>query len=122
MALFSGFSNDQCEEQKSILLARLQSLEELAYELAGHTFSLSSPEDVAQVLFDELRLPPTGDVTCPHPQKTLGPARRGPRGRVKQTASTAKDVLEKMKHLHPLPGNVHNYLELQTDSFIDFIL
>ena len=105
MVFCLGFSDEECEGQKAILLERLTSLEELAYQLAGHPFSLSSPEDVAQVLYEELRLPPTGDVTCPHPQKTLGPARRGARGRVKQTASTAKDVLEKMKNLHPLPGN-----------------
>ena len=56
-----------------------------------------------QVLFVELKLPPSGDPTNPHPHKTLGPARRSARGRVKAQYSTAKDVLEKLKPLHPLP-------------------
>ncbi len=57
-----------------------------------------------QVLYGELRLPPSGDVAAPA-VKTLGPARRPPaRGRAKSQLSTAKDVLEKLKKLHPLPG------------------
>ena len=36
--------------------------------------------------------------------KTLGPARRNARGRIKVQYSTAKDVLEKLKAMHPLPG------------------
>ncbi len=60
------------------------------------------------MLFIELRLPPSGDPSAPSTTKTLGPARRGPnnaRGRGKQQYSTSKDVLEKLRKLHPLPGN-----------------
>ena len=46
---WSGFSKDQCEEQKNILLTKMTRLEEEAYYLAGHTFSLTSTEDVSQV-------------------------------------------------------------------------
>ncbi len=59
-----------------------------------------------QVLFTELRLPPSGDPSVPAVTKTLGPARRAPstRGRNKAQYSTSKDVLEKLKKLHSLPG------------------
>ena len=44
-----GFSQKQCEEQKSILQAKMSALEDHAYQLAGHTFSLTSTDDIAQV-------------------------------------------------------------------------
>ena len=95
-----GFSKEECEILKQILQQRLLQLERDAYALAQRTFSLTSPEDVAQVLFLELKLP------CPDSkqQKSLGPNRRG-RKKV-QHLSTAKEVLEKLKLLHPLPGIV----------------
>ncbi|XP_033740640.1 LOW QUALITY PROTEIN: DNA polymerase theta-like [Pecten maximus] len=101
-----GFSEIECESQQSIMTAKLTALEEQAYQMAGHPFSLTSPEDIAQVLFIELQLPPNGDpssvgqVQCP--RKT--PAAR--RGRQKTRFSTSKEVLEKLKKLHPLPGLV----------------
>ena len=36
--------------------------------------------------------------------KKLGPARKNTRRRIKVQYSTAKDVLEKLKAMHPLPG------------------
>ena len=94
-----GFSKEECEDLKQILQSRLLELEVTAYSLAQRSFLLTSPEDVSQVLFLELKLP------CPtdsKPQKSLGPNRRG-RRRI-QHLSTAKDVLEKLKAHHPLPG------------------
>ena len=46
---YPGFSDRECETQKSIMLGRLSALEQRAYTLAGHPFSLSATEDVAQV-------------------------------------------------------------------------
>ena len=45
----AGFSEAECESQKNLLLSKMSALEEQAYQVAGHTFSLSSTEDVAQV-------------------------------------------------------------------------
>jgi len=57
------------------------------------------------VLYIELKLPPSGDPSAPHAtNRTLGPRRANPRGRQKQVFSTSKDILEKLKSLHPLPG------------------
>ncbi|KAJ8266319.1 hypothetical protein GJAV_G00129050 [Gymnothorax javanicus] len=100
-----GFSTAECDAQKNIMQARLRALESQAYQLAGHTFSLTSPDDIAQVLFLELKLPPNGDKL--KNKKTLGYARRtagASRVRLGKQFSTTKDVLEKLKTLHPLPG------------------
>ena len=99
-----GFSKDECDALKQMLQLRLSQLETEAYTLAQRSFLLTSPEDVAQVLFVELHLPPPSDHKQ---QKTLGPNRRGKK-RV-QHLSTAKDVLEKLKPLHPLPGLVEEW-------------
>ncbi|CAN2387728.1 double-strand break repair via alternative nonhomologous end joining [Pristimantis euphronides] len=103
-----GFSTEECERQKHIMQAKLNETEAQAYQLAGHSFSLTSPDDVAQVLFIELKLPPNGDVKGPGNKKTLGytrrPALNGNRVRLSKQFSSTKDVLEKLKQLHPLPG------------------
>lgn len=44
-----GFSDAESEHLKNILRAKLRTLEEEAYRLANHSFSLTSREDVAQV-------------------------------------------------------------------------
>ncbi|XP_066455360.1 DNA polymerase theta [Eleutherodactylus coqui] len=103
-----GFSMEECERQKHIMQAKLNEIEAQAYQLAGHSFSLTSPDDVAQVLFIELKLPPNGDVKALGNKKTLGYTRRpvlnGNRVRLSKQFSTTKSVLEKLKPLHPLPG------------------
>ncbi|WAR06887.1 DPOLQ-like protein [Mya arenaria] len=62
-----GFSQEESERQKSVMLSKLSALEQQVYQMAGHPFSLSATEDVAQY-------------------------------------STSKDILEKLRKLHPLPG------------------
>ncbi|XP_075053555.1 DNA polymerase theta isoform X2 [Mixophyes fleayi] len=103
-----GFSTEECEMQKHIMQAKLNETEVQAYQLAGHSFSLTSPDDVAQVLFIELKLHPNGDLKGQGNKKTLGYTRRaavtGNRVRLSKQFSTTKDVLEKLKPLHPLPG------------------
>ncbi|XP_073323446.1 DNA polymerase theta [Pagrus major] len=100
-----GFSVEECERQKHVMQAKLTALESQAYNLAGHSFSLTSVDDIAQVLFLELHLPPNGDVGGSKSKKTLGYTRRGGgRVRLGKQFSTTKDVLEKLLPLHPLPG------------------
>uniref|UniRef100_A0A6I8P2U6 DNA polymerase theta n=1 Tax=Ornithorhynchus anatinus TaxID=9258 RepID=A0A6I8P2U6_ORNAN len=103
-----GFSTAECESQKQVMRAKLDAIEARAYQLAGHAFSLTCPDDVAQVLFLELKLPPNGDARPPGNKKTLGSTRRpaaGSRaGKLGRQFSTTKDVLERLKALHPLPG------------------
>ncbi|XP_072210786.1 DNA polymerase theta [Excalfactoria chinensis] len=103
-----GFSTAAYETQKQVMQAKLTEIETKAYQLAGHSFSLTSPDDTAEVLFLELKLPQNGDVKVQGNKKTLGYTRRttikGNRVRLSKQFSTTKDVLEKLKTLHPLPG------------------
>ncbi|XP_010117127.1 PREDICTED: DNA polymerase theta, partial [Chlamydotis macqueenii] len=103
-----GFSTTAYETQKQVMQAKLSEIESKAYQLAGHSFSLTSPDDIAEVLFLELKLPQNGDVKVQGNKKTLGYTRRatakGNRVRLGKQFSTTKDVLEKLKTLHPLPG------------------
>ncbi|XP_054019304.1 DNA polymerase theta [Dryobates pubescens] len=103
-----GFSTTAYETQKQVMQAKLSEIETKAYQLAGHSFSLTSPDDIAEVLFLELKLPQNGDVKVQGSKKTLGYTRRatakGSRARLSKQFSTTKDVLEKLKKLHPLPG------------------
>eukprot|EP00064_Thunnus_orientalis_P007166 superscaffoldBa00000781_g7185 len=100
-----GFSIEECERQKHVMQAKITALESQAYNLAGHSFSLTSIDDIAQILFLELHLPPNGDVGGSKSKRTLGYTRRGGgRIRLGKQFSTTKDVLEKLRPLHPLPG------------------
>ncbi|XP_064872015.1 DNA polymerase theta-like [Oncorhynchus nerka] len=100
-----GFSWEECDRQKHVMQAKLSALETQAYSLAGHNFSLTSTEDVAQVLFRELHLPPSCDLSGGRGKKTLGYSRRGTgRAGLGKPFSTTKDILEKLSSLHPLPG------------------
>lgn len=44
-----GFSVEECERQKHVMQDKLTALESQAYKLAGHSFSLTSIDDIAQV-------------------------------------------------------------------------
>ncbi|XP_006732011.1 DNA polymerase theta [Leptonychotes weddellii] len=103
-----GFSTAECESQKHIMQAKLDAIETQAYQLAGHSFSFTSSDDIAEVLFLELKLPPNGEIKNQSSKKTLGSTRRGnDNGRklkLGKQYSTSKDVLNKLRALHPLPG------------------
>ncbi|XP_054858086.1 DNA polymerase theta [Eublepharis macularius] len=103
-----GFSKVECETQKHVMQAKLNEIENRIYQLAGHPFSLTSPDDIAEVLFLEQKLPPDGEPKAQRGKKTLGYTRRatrnGNRIRLGKQFSTTKDALEKLKALHPLPG------------------
>ncbi|XP_060092287.1 DNA polymerase theta [Heteronotia binoei] len=103
-----GFSTVECETQKHVMQAKLNEIENRIYQLAGRTFSLTSPDDIAEVLFLEQKLPPDGRSHAQQSRKTLGYTRRtatnGNRVRLAKQFSTTKDSLEKLKGLHPLPG------------------
>ncbi|XP_016055399.1 PREDICTED: DNA polymerase theta [Miniopterus natalensis] len=103
-----GFSTAECESQKHIMQAKLDAIETQAYQLAGHSFSFTSSDDIAEVLFLELKLPPNGEINNQGSKKTLGSTRRGNDNgrklRLGKRFSTSKAVLNKLKALHPLPG------------------
>ncbi|KAA0720083.1 DNA polymerase theta [Triplophysa tibetana] len=50
-----GFSIAECEVQKHVMQAKLSALEAQAYQLAGHSFSLTNPEDIAEDVLEKLK-------------------------------------------------------------------
>lgn len=99
-----GFLEESCKVIQSVIQSRLFEIEKECYNLASHPFSLNSPEEVAHVLFIELHLPSGTDLDERRPLQGRGRGAGRGRGRRRlQHLSTAKDILEKISHLHPLP-------------------
>ncbi|KAL1315068.1 hypothetical protein HN51_041855 [Arachis hypogaea] len=80
-----GVDLERCIQARKLLVKRLKYLEKEAYKLAGITFSLNMPADIAKVLFEHLMLPiPDG------------------RNKGKKHASTGKQCLDALRHVHPI--------------------
>ncbi|MFZ3043952.1 MAG: DNA polymerase [Minisyncoccia bacterium] len=84
--------------------AELEGLEKKIYQAAGHEFNISSPKQLGDVLFDELKLIPEKH------KKTAGGQR-----------STRESELEKIRDLHPIIGAILDYRELKKllSTYID---
>lgn len=82
---------------------RMQQLETEIYELAGHPFTITSPRQVGEVLFDELKLNEKA-------QKTKS-----------GQYSTGEEVLEAIKHKHPIVEKIlaHRALKKLISTYID---
>lgn len=52
-----GVDMEGCLKARHILGRKLKCLEKEAYKLAGRTFSLSMPADIANILYEHLKLP-----------------------------------------------------------------
>jgi DNA polymerase-1 len=83
--------------------ARMAQLESDIYQLAGHSFSITSPRQVGTVLFDELKLDER--------------ARKTKSGQY----STGEEVLEKLRPRHPIVGKIlaHRALKKLIGTYID---
>lgn len=79
-------------KQNEEISADLKQLEKDIYEISGETFNIASPKQLAVVLFDKLKLPPS--------KKT------------KTGFSTDNDVLEKLRSSHPIIVKILSYREL----------
>jgi len=79
----------------------LEILESDLFDMAGETFNLNSPKQVAEILFFRLGLP------------MLAKTKTGP--------STSAQVLTRLAELHPLPGKllVHRELRKLLTTYID---
>lgn len=82
---------------------RMQQLETEIYELAGHRFTITSPRQVGEVLFDELKLNEK--------------AKKTKSGQY----STGEEVLEAIKHKHPIVEKIlaHRALKKLISTYID---
>lgn len=73
--------------------SRLKDLRESIYEIAGRQFNINSPKQLAELLFEELKLP------------VIKKTATGP--------STDVSVLEALKDMHELPAKIHDYRLLE---------
>jgi len=92
-----GVCQQQCALYKTRLQDHLCKLELKAHKLAQQKFSLSSPGEIARVLFIDLKLPVDGHtgVRSGHSKITAKQLNH---------ISTCKEVLGKLTLLHPLPA------------------
>jgi DNA polymerase-1 len=74
-------------------LEEIGKLEKSIYGHAGVEFNINSPQQLAEILFDKLKLPP--------PRRSRAKAR-----------STAADILEELAAVHELPKKIIEYREL----------
>ncbi len=82
--------------------ARLDAIKTEIYKEAGHEFNIGSPQQLRQVLFDELKLPVISKTPGGDP-------------------STAVDVLEELAGKHPLPKLIieHRQLDKLKGTYLD---
>lgn len=85
-----GICTQECESLKNTLEKILSNIKEQAFVHAKRPFSLSSPKEVEQVLFHELKLPSFHAEVFWSDQLIH--------------LRTTKDVLSKISSIHPLPG------------------
>lgn len=83
------------KETSSLFTQRMNNIEQEIYELAGVTFNISSPKQVGEVLFDKLRI-----VEKPKKTKT-------------GQYVTSEEVLEDLKHKHPVVEKIVDYRGLK---------
>ncbi|XP_074070716.1 DNA polymerase theta isoform X2 [Macrotis lagotis] len=108
-----GFSTVECESQKHVMQAKLSAIEVQAYELVGHSFSFTSPDDIAEVLFLELKLPPSG---VQRNKKTLGSTRRMITNERNTKISKQFSTSKREKSMNPVLGMERLYPVSQTHS------
>lgn len=77
-------------------MGEISKLEKNIYKLAGREFNISSPIQLREILFDELKIP------------TTEIRKRGKSGAI----STAATELEKLRGLHPIVDHIFDYREI----------
>jgi DNA polymerase I len=92
---------EELRQQSRRLTVRLAELEGEIHALAGREFNIGSPKQLAEILFNELKLPAL--------KKT------------KTGASTSQEVLEKLARMHPLPARIteHRHLSKLKGTYLD---
>ncbi|MFI5240365.1 MAG: DNA polymerase I [Candidatus Saccharimonadia bacterium] len=86
--------SDFLKKFNKVISAQILKLEEEIWKIAGEHFNISSPAQLAQILFEKLGVSPMG-------------IKKGKTG-----FSTAASELEKMRNLHPIVELIFQYREL----------
>lgn len=89
-------NSDRLEEKSAETEERLAAIEKKIYSLAGETFNINSPKQLAKILFSKLKLSP--------PKNT--------RTKTKSGVSTNAEVLESLKTSHPIVAKILEFRAL----------
>ena len=93
---------DTLKNQMGSMQDRIKELEELMYRFAGHEFDVNSPQQLAAVLFDDLKIKP--------------PVIHG-----EEQRKTGKEVLDELEGKHPIIKAIKNYREVMK-LYNDFVI
>ena len=110
-----GFDSKECSKQMNVIKIKQVELEKKIYSYVSPAkikkgFSLNSPEDIANLLYVDLKLtPPVLENNNKHQEQN---AKRMTSARVKHH-STAKAVLEKLSEQHELPKLILEWRQIQ---------
>lgn len=105
-----GFSEEEAERQRKIIVARMADLQTEAFKLAGREFALSSPNEVCKILYQDLKLPLNGDPSLGQMRSIRSTTNR--LRNFKAAPSCGKDILIKLKAYHDLPNVIMEWRKL----------
>ena len=83
----------QLDEKSVEMESRIAEIEKNIYELAGETFNINSPKQLAEILFDKLKLPPVTQT----------------KKKTKSGISTNAEVLDNLRGTHPIIDEILNF-------------
>jgi DNA polymerase-1 len=88
-----SIDNDELEKQSKDLAIRINKIEKKIYKLSGREFNISSPKQIQEIFYDELKLPVL---------------KKTPKGQ----PSTNEDVMTQLAEEHELPSLILSYRNL----------
>jgi hypothetical protein len=91
---------------------RLKDLRQSIFQHAGHSFDINSPDELAEVLFTDLKLAPPARGKTKAQQQTVRPSTK-PLSRQQTGAEPVKDPLEVLREAHPLVEPLLEYRRLE---------
>jgi DNA polymerase-1 len=88
-----SIDNDELEKQSKDLATRINKIEKKIYKLSGREFNISSPKQIQEIFYDELKLPVL---------------KKTPKGQ----PSTNEDVMTQLAEEHELPSLILSFRNL----------
>ena len=87
---------EQLEKKSAEMEKRIAEIEKNIYDLAGEKFNINSPKQLAEILFEKLKLPPVTNT----------------KKKTKSGISTNAEVLEILKNRHPIVAAILDFRAL----------
>ncbi len=113
-----GFVNERCQQDRDQVINKLDYLEKQSYSLVGKSFSFTSTNEIADILYDQLKLPYPLDNNNNNNSNCTTTS-----SRIKKKRSTAKNILQQLEDIHPLPGMIleHRKLSHLLNHYMEYL-